>query len=77
MYFFVVMDCDGETHKRDKHMPKIELELDITVNVEGQPSEHFSYEEYGMLTLHLILFLIFLLVFSVTIYSYIQYKNQF
>ena len=76
IYYFVVMDCEHNTHAKVRTMPKIEVEFEITSNINGQES-HFSYEEQGLLVLHLALFAIFAILFGLTIYSYMWFHKTF
>jgi len=48
IYYFAAMDCYHRTHLISKHMPKIEVEFEIFLNV-GDNIDHFSYEEEGTL----------------------------
>lgn len=41
IWYFVIMDCEHETHSKHKTMPKIEIEFNIRNN---NGEEHFSYE---------------------------------
>lgn len=46
IYYFAVMDCEHITHMAYKMMPKIEVDFNIvTQAAEGEPVDHFSYEE--------------------------------
>ncbi|CDW71798.1 integral membrane protein gpr180-like [Stylonychia lemnae] len=76
IFYFAAMDCNHLTHSKSKHMPKIEMEFEIFLNV-GDSYDHFSYEEEGTLQLHLVLLVLFALIFGLTVYSYYQYQKQF
>lgn len=72
IYYFVVMDCEHKTHHRNKVMPKIEFEFEITNRI-GEQYDHFSFEDEGTLGLHLFLLILYCSIFGLTMYSYYQY----
>jgi hypothetical protein len=46
IYYFVVMDCEQQTHATYRMMPKIEVDFNIVNQLPGDESvDHFSYEE--------------------------------
>ena len=55
-------------------MPRVEVEFDI-MNKIGEEFDQFSYEEQGVLGLHLFLLVIFVAIFGTTIYFYMQYSK--
>jgi hypothetical protein len=54
-------------------MPKIEIEVKVTSE---NGTNHFSYEDQGLLSLHLLLLIIFALLFAGTIYAYNKYYKE-
>lgn len=70
IYFFVLMDCEGTLHASDKRMPKVIVEIE-TFSDDGESYSHFSFEDQGMLRLHVWLLIIFGILFSLNVYSYI------
>ena len=70
IYFFVAMDCEHNTHMSHKMMPKIEVDFNIVTQLEdGEQVDHFSFEDQGILGLHLMLLLIFTPLFFLAIYT--------
>jgi hypothetical protein len=42
IWYFVIMDCEHETHSKHRTMPKIQVEINMR---NGDGTDHFSYEE--------------------------------
>ena len=64
VWYVVVSDCSGFTHQSNPNMSKIEVELHML-----NSGSEFSHEEYGVLTLNIILLLIYLYFLASTTYS--------
>jgi len=64
------MDCEGTLHASDKRMPKVIVEIEAFSD-DGESYSHFSFEDQGMLRLHVWLLIIFGILFSLNVYSYI------
>ena len=77
IFYFVALDCEHQLHKKDRTMPRIEIELEIMGQVGNQSYDHFSYEERGMLSLHVFLFVIFCGLFGFSIYSYMTHETTY
>jgi Rhodopsin-like GPCR transmembrane domain len=78
IYYFAAMDCDHVTHMVYKMMPKIEVDFNIVNQpADGEPVDHFSYEEQGTLGLHLTLLLTFTPLFAFAIYKCVQHQKTF
>jgi hypothetical protein len=39
------MDCEHDTHKKNKNMPKFEFDFTIVHDLGNEEYDHFSYEE--------------------------------
>jgi hypothetical protein len=74
IFYFAAMDCAHKTHAQSKHMPKIEVEFEIFLDL-GETYDHFSYEEERTLELHFILLVLFATIFGLTVYSYYTYSR--
>jgi hypothetical protein len=57
-------------------MPKVVVEIE-TFSDDGKSYSHFSFEDQGMLSLHVWLLVIFGVLFSLNVYSYIQFRKTF
>lgn len=57
-------------------MPKVVVEIETLTDEDGTDS-HFSYEDQGILKLHVCLLIIFGILFSLNVYSYIQFRKTF
>ncbi len=78
IFYFVIMDCEQGTHMTYHMMPRIEVDLNIVNQLndaeEGDGSvDHFTYEEEGTLTLHLIVLFLFAPLFFLAIYRCSQH----
>jgi len=51
-------------------MPKVIVEIE-TFSDDGESYSHFSFEDQGMFRLHIWLLIIFGILFSLNVYSYI------
>jgi predicted AlkP superfamily phosphohydrolase/phosphomutase len=70
IFYFVIMDCDQNTHMTYQMMPRIEVEFNIVNQFESSDNvDHFTYEEEGTLTLHFILLFLFTPLFFLAIYK--------
>lgn len=77
IYYFVVMDCEKNTHMTNKIMPKIETTFNIVAQAsDGETVEHFSYEEQGTLGLHLTLLLLFTPLFGFSIFKCVKQQGS-
>jgi len=77
IYYVAVMDCPHETHKKNKNMPKFEFDVTIVHDLSNDNYDHFSYEDDGTLTLHLVLLILFASIFGMTVFSYYQYSKVY
>ena len=74
IYYFAVMDCDHVTQMAYRMMPKVEVDFNIVNQLsEGDPVDHFSYEEQGTLGLHLVLLVTFTPLLAFAIYKCVQH----
>jgi hypothetical protein len=74
IYYFAVMDCDHVTQMAYRAMPKIEVDFNIVNQPsDGDPVDHFSYEEQGSLGLYIILLLTFAPLLAFSIYKCVEH----
>ena len=66
VWYIVISDCQGATHEAYPQLPKIEVDLHL-LNSESE----FSHEEYGVMTLYIILFVVYVYFLASTSYSVI------
>ena len=76
MFYYAVLDCEHKTHSKIKTMPKIEVEMNIYTS-KPTGSDNFSYEDQGSVKLYTILLVTYVIVFGITIYSYMRFSKMF
>mmetsp|Transcript_35648 Transcript_35648/g.41279 ORF Transcript_35648/g.41279 Transcript_35648/m.41279 type:complete len:273 (+) Transcript_35648:64-882(+) len=66
VWYVVVSDCAGVTHMAYPQLPYIDVELHML-----NSGSEFSHEEYGVMTLYIILFLVYVYFLATTSYKII------
>jgi len=57
-------------------MPRINVEIEA-LSEDNESDSHFSYEDQGILRLHVYFLIIYGVLYSLNVYSYIQYRKTF
>ena len=62
-----VADCAGNSHRKNPDMPKIEFEVKAL-----NDGSHFSHEEYGVLMMNIVMFILFSYFFGSTLLVFMK-----